>query len=225
MHLPHEGYPYGIPTYYDTYQGPVVRSISSEESDFYVLVPGGLVYEEIGKSSSINTRVQIRNVRGYVLDKSDNTWKEFPVTGLEGYNASGDLGGPPVNPTDVRQESEGISLKLLSDSMDAFLFYTDRLDIQAIYQKDVFELAAHVFTTYEARLILDDEQGIDDRHLARFVADGSCHTWRRIDSGSSPLDSHDLGFGRFKFVTKDWRFFNFITNLSLSELQQNPPPL
>jgi len=227
MHLPHEGHPYGVPSSYDFYQGPVLRSIGSGEGDFYVLVPWGQFYEEIGKSSSTNTRVQIRNLRGYVLDKSDNTWKQIPYAQIEGANYAGDFIGSPATSTDLRQESEGISALLLADSTDTFHFYTERIDVHAIYQKDMTQLASHVFTTYEARLILDDEQGSDDRHLARFVADAGCDVWRRIDSVWEPdySQNHDIGIGRFKYVANDWRHFNFITDISLSDLQQNPPPL
>ena len=227
MHLPHQGYPYGMPSSYDIYEGPVLRSIGSGESDFYVLVPGGLVYEEIGRSSSTNTRVQIRNLRGYVLDKSDNTWKPLPGVPIEYGNSAGDLSGSPTTATDLRQEPDGISARLLSGSTDAFQFNAERIDIHAIYQKDLLELATHVFTTYEARLILDDEQGADDRHLARYVADADCTVWKRIDSVWEPdfSENHDLGFGRFKYVTNDWQCFNFVTDISLSDLQQNPPPL
>jgi len=227
MHLPHQGHPYGMPSSYDMYQGPVVRGIGSGESDFHILVPGGLVYEETERSSSTNTRVQIRNLRGYVLDKSDNTWKQLPEVPIEYANSAGDLSGSPTTATDLRQEPEGISARLLSGSTDAFQFNTERIDIHAIYQKDLLELAAQVFVTYEARLILDDEHGEDDRHLAHYVADAGCSVWRRFDSVWEPdfSQNHDIGFGRFKYVTNDWQCFNIVTDISLSGLQQNPPPL
>ncbi len=227
MHLAHEGHPYGLPSYYDFYQGPTVRSIGSGEIDFYVLVPWGQFYEEIGMSSSTNARVQIRNLRGYFLDKSDNTWKQIPYTQLVGVNYAGDYAGSPVTATDLRQEPEGISAKLSSGSTDAFHFYTERIDLHAIYEKDVFQLASHVFATYEARLILDDPQGVDDRDMARFVADVGFDVWRRIDSVWQPdySQNHDLGISRFKFVTKEWRRFFMTTDISLSDLQQNPPPM
>lgn len=70
------------------------------------------------------------------------------------------------------------------------------------------------------RLVVDDDQLPDDRHLARYVA----HTGSdRKEYNGDQL--WDMGISRFKRVTNEWQPFNFCTGImTFAELEANPPP-
>ena len=77
-----------------------------------------------------------------------------------------------------------------------------------------------VFVQQYARLVLDDPNGVDDRHLARYVM----HVASDRKAASGQTTSGALGISRFKRITNDWQPFNMITSMSREELEANPPP-
>ena len=83
-------------------------------------------------------------------------------------------------------------------------------------------------TAFYSRLILNDPKGPDDRHLARILSAGSGDWWKdEYTSNNGPYvlgQSHDwMGYGRLKYVTRDWQLFSW-TNLSEQQIRANPPP-
>ncbi len=81
-----------------------------------------------------------------------------------------------------------------------------------------------VYTEMYARLILHDPNGVDDRHLAKFVCHVSCDIRLKI-TGQDTEYIGDLGMTRYKMLTNDWQHFGFMSSdLSQSEFEANPPP-
>ena len=71
---------------------------------------------------------------------------------------------------------------------------------------------AGIFTTVEARLIVDDTKLRDDRDRARILINMGCDLWETLSNelpASQPAP--EVGLGRFKYVTKNWQSFNMIS--------------
>jgi hypothetical protein len=71
------------------------------------------------------------------------------------------------------------------------------------------------------RLVKKNPNGVDDRHLARYVA--------HVASDMKDANGHGgsgFGPGRYKMIPQngDWMPINFITKISRTELDNNPPP-
>lgn len=87
-----------------------------------------------------------------------------------------------------------------------------------------------VATGYFARLILDNPSGYDDRHLAHILSAGA-GDWYKSELTAKGLDGQKIqgvnviymGWGRLKYVTKDWQLFSW-TDLSDAQIRANPPP-
>jgi len=85
---------------------------------------------------------------------------------------------------------------------------------------------AGVFSTIQARLVLDDPAGPDDRDQACYLLSMGADYWRNLQAtwDSQFTNVGDVAIGRFKLVTGSWQAFNMIT-LSADKIEQNPPPL
>ena len=66
MQLPHEGIPHGVPRGYDWATGPRIQR-GNNATGFQALTAWGQFYEDDGGNPAANTRVQIRNIRTYIL--------------------------------------------------------------------------------------------------------------------------------------------------------------
>ena len=224
MHLSHEGYPHGVPSSYDFAQGPIVRNTVSTVGDFQAMVGWGQVYEAIEGNPSVNTRVELKNFRTYYLSKSDNQWHELAVveniTEGAGYVEDFSDDNQHAAPSDIMRFEPNGHVSTRPGSGYNFHFYTPRTPMNP---DDI----AQMVSSCDARLIVGDPSGTDDRNIAKFVMNIGNDAWRTMDAQfkSDYSNNHDMGMGRFKYITNEWRTFNFSTNISLSELQQNPPPL
>ncbi|RME23871.1 MAG: hypothetical protein D6800_09305 [Candidatus Zixiibacteriota bacterium] len=222
MTLPHEGIPHGVPPAYDWARGPVSNS-QSIPTRFHAMVAWGQVYEDTGGNPATNTRVQIRDIHAYLLSKKDNRWHQLQysrrVTGaayLESFVP------PTSKPADIRYEPDG-SISVTAGGGYNFHFWTPTR--AAIDPTDV----AGIFTTAEARLIVDDSTLPDDRTRARYLMSMGGDLWRdtTVDY-TTDADNPDIGMGRFKYVTPAWRSYNMLYmegGLDVNRLRRNPPPI
>ncbi len=224
MHLDHEGYPHGVPSYYDFAQGPIIRNAEDTVGDFQAMAGWGQVYEAIEGNPSLNTRVELKNYKAYYLSKSDNKWHELSNIEVinEGAGYPEDFSDDTLHdaPADIMRFEPNGHVSTRPGSGYNFHFYTPRT---AINPSDI----AQMVSSCEAKLILGNPNGVDDRHLAKFVLNIGNDAWRTMDAEfkSDYSNNHDMGMGRFKYITNEWQTFNFSTNISLRELQENPPPL
>ena len=224
MHLPHEGYPHGVPSSYDWAQGPLIKDVTGSTVVNPQATTGwGQVYEALEGNPSVNTRVELKNYRIYYLSKTDNNWHEIAVIEniTEGDGYAEDYQDDSIRPNwDIARFEPNGHISCKPGSGFNFHFYSPRTPINP---SDVAQIA----TSFDAKLIMADANGIDDRNIAKFVASCGADAWINMTASwaSDFSNNNDIGMGRFKYVTNEWRKFTFITDISLSELQQNPPPL
>ena len=224
MHLEHEGKPHGVPSYFDFAQGPMIKNVTeSGVKNFQAMTWWGQVYEALEGNSSVNTRVEIKNYRAFYLSKLDNKWYKLSVIEniTEGAGYPEDYQDDNLHPGGdmVRFESNGhISCK--PGSGFNFHFYTPRMSINP---SDIAQIA----TSFDAKLIMANLNGIDDRNIAKFVASCGADVWKNmtVSWASDFSNNNDIWMWRFKYVNNDWQTFTFLTDMSLEKLEQNPPPL
>jgi len=224
MHLPHEGFPHGVPSSYDWAQGTLIRDTAEAVGDFQAMTGWGQVYEAIEGNPSVNTRVELKNFKVYYLSKTDNKWHELAnleiINEGAGYLEDFSDDNNHAAPADIKRFESNGHVSTRPGSGYNYHFYTHRIPINP---SDIAQMVSRC----EAKLILSDPAGIDDRGIAKFVLNIGNDAWRTMDAEfkSDYSNNHDMGMGRFKYITNEWQTFNFSTNISLSELQQNPPPL
>ncbi len=81
-----------------------------------------------------------------------------------------------------------------------------------------------IYAEMYARLILHDPNGVDDRHLSKFVVHISADI-RNKTPGQDDVYIGDIGMTRYKTITNDWQHFGFLTSdLTQAEFEANPPP-
>jgi hypothetical protein len=84
---------------------------------------------------------------------------------------------------------------------------------------------AGIFTTVQARLVIDNPQQVDDTSQARYLLSMGGDYWLNLTAKWDNWKTNgDIGIGKFKYVTTGWRAFN-MTTLSPEQITQNPPPL
>jgi len=232
----HEGHPHGVPDSYDWYGHPTRHELTTMPdqplSTFHAIVGWGQVYEEAGGSRSTNTRVQIRNLQTWyrlkqsalapgvtqqwiladpgVADEPDAAWYD------EDFAA--DVNRPSDHyPLD---ESLGGGISALPGNGNVFHFYPP-----SRHPVDLINMES-VFTTVQIRLITADTALAVDCEQARFIANVGTDVYP--NQSEQPGIAPAIAQGRFRYVTKDWQWFNVIDapdGNNASYLRSDPPPL
>ena len=217
MQLPHEGKLHGVPLSYDWAQGPIISN-GNNPGSFVALTAWGAIYEDGEGNPAKNTRVQIKNIQAYVLSKQDNQWRLLQSSILvEGAAYREDFLDDYNKLADIREESDGsISVK----AGDGYNFHFWTPDRVLIDPDDI----AGIFTTVQARLIVDNPDYPDDRTKARYLMGMGGDYWQDLAVQWSDSKPAEIGIGRAKYVETEWKAFNMIT-LSEAEICRNPPPI
>ena len=188
--------------------------------NFTAVLAWGQFYEAAEGNPATNTRVEICNIKTYILSKKNSQWRlvqnSKTVYGDLFYENFADDFSKKV---DIRIEpSECIS----ATAGDGFVFHFWVSDGRAtIDPNDI----AGVYTTVQARLVIDDPNKPDDRDQARYLLNMGADYWLDLTAERDNFKTNgDAGFGRFKYVTIDWQAFNMIT-LSAKKVRNNPPPV
>ena len=227
----------------DYWRHAVISGKYKGETDWKALQPWVAIFT-LTDNQATNTRVEVSSIRAYILSKKTNQWELFedhPTTGgifnesyqhLEGVNAderfSGDftLVKPPA--ADARQ---------IYHSWGEPKALKDPSDIKAVHVR--------VFT----RLVLDDPNGPDDRHLARYALQAGADYYPEVGSTVNDADLlmkgegkwfPGVGMSRAVQVTNEQRLTSFTTldaavqepggskdpsgSLNVEEFRKNPPP-
>jgi hypothetical protein len=179
-------------------------------------------FEAQGNGAS-NTRVQIKNLRFYVLSQASRTWKQFDMKAAPGvdmwqypftYNGSS---------SGVRYESSGgISIKPAYPN-----FHHGYGNSVTINPQDV----RAVFVAMDFRLTVDDTSKPDDRGSAKYVVDTGGDYWPGNGQASWSLGyAPGMGNGRMLLATPNWRTASMLIpnkdyGSTFDELRSNPPPL
>ena len=219
MTLLHEALPHGVPGNFDWARGPRL-GMGNEPGEFRALTAWGQLYEAAEGNPAANTRVQIRNMRAYILSKQDGLWHLVQSsTGVDGAAYVEDFAGDVNKLPEGRQEEDG-SLSVKTGGGYNYHFWPDS-GRAAIDPQDI----AGVFTTVQARLVIDNPNLPDDRAQARYLLSMGADYWLSLGAQWDEWKTNgDVGIGRFKVVTSEWQAFN-MTTLSLDALRENLPPL
>lgn len=222
MTLPHEGIPHGVPESYGWAKVPVSHA-QSIPSKFQAMVAWGQVYEDICGNKASNTRVQIRDIHAYMLSKQDNQWHLLQSSpSVEGAAYPESLVPHISKPADIRYEVDG-SMSVKAGNGYNFHFFTPtRAEINP---SDV----AAIFTTVQARLIVDNSSLPDDRSQSHYLLNMGGDLWLNTTVDFDKEENNpDIGMGRFKYLTTGWQSFNMLYmegGIDKNILSNNPPPI
>lgn len=179
-------------------------------------------YEAQGNAAS-NSRIQIRNLRFFVLSENTRTWKQFdsrsaPAVDLWKYPFA-----PAGGNSGVRNESSGgISIKPKYPNFHHGYGNTVKIEPQDVRA---------VYVAMDFRLTLEDQNKPDDRDSARYVVDAGGDYWPGNGQGDWSLGyAPGMGNSRMLLATKDWRSSGLLVpnkayGATFEELRKNPPPL
>ncbi len=161
----------------------------------------GTIYADCAGNPATNTRVQVANIKAYVLLKSTGKWKLIQSQGnIAGCYYSGDWKDTDCS-FNVRNESTGQSIKPKPNMLAHFYAAGER----ATYDNsDVLG----AFVTGEARLIVDKANLPDDTGKAKLLMDVGGDWWQ---SATAPYPNNaQIGLGKFKYLTGNWRNFSMV---------------
>jgi hypothetical protein len=220
MRLPHDARPHGVSSSVDWANAPRTGYGNHPPAGWTAAIPWGQVYEPIDGNPAVNTRVALRNMYMYVLSKKTGQWQLVQGSKkVSGDAFREDFADNLTSPADIRLEPDG-SLSVKPGGGYNFHFWTST-GRGLIDAEDI----AGVFTTVQARLVLEDPAGADDLSQARFLLSMGADYWQSLGAEWDYWKTNgDVAIARFKWVTPDWQAFN-MTTLTLGELEQNPPPL
>jgi hypothetical protein len=219
MTPPHEGTVQGVPASVNWAFGPRVGMGNNSEG-FKAMLAWGQLYEAASGNPATNSRVQIKNIEAYMLSKRDGKWHLLQSSKkVEGAAYRENFTDDVNKPADIRYEPDG-SVSVKAGQGYNFHFWSPNGRV-LIDPDDV----GGIFTTLQARLVIDNPQQADDRSKARYLLSMGADYWLNL---TAPWDNWttngDIGIGKFKYVTTSWQAFNMIT-LSPTEIHQNPPPI
>lgn len=214
----HEAPPFGVPLNFTWQAGPRI-GLGNDPGSFRAMLPWGQVLETTPGNTSTNTRIEIRNLKAYYLNKRTNTWQLWiQAAKPSGIETIQDLSINQSKAADIRDEPGGSMSVKMEDGYNFYFFSPLRA---TIVPADI----AGVFVTVQARLILHDASKTDDRDAALFLLSAAGDYWLDLSAQSNNFNNNgDIAIGKFKRVTKNWRAFNMHT-LSADELRKNPPPM
>ncbi|HEY9675155.1 MAG TPA: hypothetical protein V6D11_27185 [Waterburya sp.] len=219
MTTPCDGMPHGVPTSYDWASNPRVGWGNTPPQGFQAMTAWGQAYEAATGNSATNTRIQIRNIRAYMLSKRDGQWHLLQdSTRVEGAAYREDYADNVSKSADIRDELDGsISVKV-GQGYNFHFWPPSRVPIDP---NDV----GGIFTTVQARLIMDNPQQTDDTMQARYLLSMGGDYWVNLTADWDDWKTNaDIGIGKLKYVTPNWQAFN-MTTLSAEQILQNPPPI
>ena len=216
MKLPHEGLPHGVPTSYGWEAKPEIE-MGNSPGTFQAMVPWGQLYEDTQGNPATNTRVQIRNIQAYMLSKQDGKWHLLTQSLLvQGAAYVEDFSNDTNKPANVRTESDG-SISVTAGGGYNFHFWApNRVTIDP---NDI----AGIFTTVQARLVVNNASLPDDRNKARYLLDMGGDYWLSLTAQWDNFKTNGgIAIGRFKYVKPGWQSFN-MTTLPEAAIRSNPP--
>lgn len=219
MSPPHEGRPQGVPSNYSWAKAPRI-GMGNNSQGFKAMTAWGQLYEAEEGNSVTNTRVQIENIQAYILSKKDGMWHSLQSSKLvAGAAYREDYAGDISKPVDLRYERDGgISVKTSEGYNFHFWSADGRVEIEP-------EDVGGIFTTVQARLVINNPQEPDDRNQARYLLSMGGDYWLNLTAKWDNWKTNgDIAIGKFKYVKKKWQAFNMST-LSPDEIYRNPPPI
>lgn len=212
----HEGIPHGVPSEFGWQTHPFVV-MGNNPAGSKAINHWFNVYTDTSGVLPPNTRVNIRRCQVWWLRASTGQWvlgvnEDAPEVESYDENYSG---GPYA--LDQRLEPDGsVSVKPdIGHNAHGFTPFP-RCPIDP---NDV----GGVVSLVEARLILDNAGGTDDRAASKYMVEAGADYYPDVTGPGIP-NNPGIGGGKFKYVKNDWNCFSF-TTLSEQQLRDNPPPI
>lgn len=178
------------------------------------------MYEAAEGNPVTNTRVNIRDMQAYILQKSSGKWLLLQNTSTpDGAAYLEELSGDSNKPANIRHESDGSISVTAGGSYNVHFYLQNRASINP---NDI----GGIVTLFEARLIVGNTSLPDDRSVAKYLAGSGGDYWPSV-SGGLPGNSDTnpgIACGKEKYVQQNWRSFA-MTTMTQAQLASNPPPI
>jgi hypothetical protein len=216
---PNEAAPHGVPLTFEWAHGPVVI-MGNDPQGWRAITSWGAVYVPASGNPASNTRVNIRDMQTYYLQKSSGKWLLLQNTSTPtGAAYREDFSGDLNKPADIRLEPDGTISATAGEGFNFHFYPRSRALI------DPSDLGG-IVVVLQARLIVGDPSKPDDRRTARYLCGSGADYYPDLTGGWPGNASFNPGVavGKLKFVKPQWRSFA-MTTLSESQLQRNPPPV
>lgn len=214
-----EGNPHGVPLSYDWAVGPV--TVMGNNSDGWKAIESwGALYEAAEGNPATNTRVNIRNMQTYFLQKSSGKWLLLQNTSQpDGAAYVEDFSGDSNRPANVRTEPDGTISATAGGGYNFHFYPSNRASIDP---NDI----GGIVVVVQARLIVGDPSKPDDTGTARYLLGSGADYYPDLAGGWPGTADFNPGvaLGKMKYVQTQWRSF-CMTTLTQSQLQNNPPPV
>jgi len=195
-----------------------------------------VVFEGVGNNAN-NVRVESRNPQSWYLSKTTGQWALIGEATKTGWFYATKTNVMWVPGTIDSYTGEGGSTVMRVDRNAQYTYHgvwpQGTIDISAI----AHDIAA-VYTTVEARLVVDDPSRPDDRDQAIWLFQSGADYYPDVNAKAVNTYPPGVGLSRSKRVTSDWQAFNFATTnnarkdyqgpdhgLTAQQLFDNPPPL
>jgi hypothetical protein len=216
----HQGRMHGVPTSYNWAKHPHLGvGNHPDRQGFQAISAWGQIYEDMHGSPARNVRVSCRDIAVWILSKRTGKWRRCNASKrINGANYVEDFSANASKPADLRNEPHGAVSATLGGGYNFHLYA-----IRGRAKIDASDIDG-VVSVYSARVIMDDPYGIDERHLARYLASSGADYWLDQYVGAAPGTVHDVGIGKARYLTPDWLTLTMST-LSLHKLEKHPPPI
>jgi hypothetical protein len=220
MHGKHAGRMHGVPPTYNWAKHPRKGvGIHPARHGFTAVSAWGQIYEDIHGSPARNVRVACRDISLWILSRSTGKWRRANASRhVNGANYVEDYTGNASKPAALRQEPDGAVSATLGGGYN-FHYYSVR-GRASIDPGDI----AGVVSLHSARVIMDDPNGVDERHLARYLASAGADYWLDRYVGAAPGTVADVGIGKARYLTADWLTLTMST-IPWHRLEEHPPPI
>jgi hypothetical protein len=177
----------------------------------------GEVYRDTTDANDTNTKVEVRNMRVSLLSRSSGQWRQLNSTAGVGYGGYAENYSSSAPLEEVTTMSDGgIAAKIPHGSV--FHFWPDGSNVVNVDTGDI----GGIFVAVQAKLLVGNASQPDDTAIARYTVDVGADYYGNGQCCAGA--GGEIGQGRTKLVTTEWRWFNFIT-VPVSQIASNPPPV
>jgi hypothetical protein len=215
----HQGRMHGVPRSYNWAKRPRVGR-GNHPGRYRAMSVWGQIYEDAKGSPARNVRVACRDIQGWILSKRTGRWRR--VVGSRdvfGANYLEDFSGNASVPADLRHEPGGAVSATLGNGYN-FHFAPNRRR-KWIDPHDI----AGVVTLYSAKVIKDNPDGPDERHLARYLASAGGDYWLdRTVGPKAGVTVDDIGIGKARYLDSTWTTVTMST-IGIKRLRLSTPPV
>jgi hypothetical protein len=216
----HAGLMHGVPLTYNWAKHPRVGiGNHPAKHGFHAVSAWGQIYEDADGSPAQNVRVACRDISLWILSRRTGKWRQANASRrVNGANYREDFAGNESRPANLREEPGGAVSATLGGGYNFHLY-----SIRGRAKIDPADVAG-VVSVFNARVIMDDPNGPDERHLARYLASAGADYWSDQTVGAGEGTVADVGIGKARYLTADWLTLSMAT-LPIRKLERSWPPV